>query len=62
MGTGWKPVLQLVLIAFLCMSAKADPPANFPQFIVPGHEQQMQTLRDLFWLHHQRRASGDALG
>ena len=27
-------------------------PADFPHFSVPGHESDMQTLRELFWLHY----------
>ena len=26
-------------------------PSDFPRFIVPGHEQEMDRLRELFWLH-----------
>ena len=28
-------------------------PADFPRFVVPGHEQEMALLRELFWLHYQ---------
>ena len=28
-------------------------PADFPSFVVPGHEQQMDLLRELYWLHYQ---------
>ncbi|HYG36660.1 MAG TPA: hypothetical protein VEC99_17835, partial [Clostridia bacterium] len=34
------------------MVASAAPPEDFPQFQVPGHEQDMTTLRSLFWLHY----------
>lgn len=27
-------------------------PDDFPRFVVPGHEADMATLRDLFWLHY----------
>ncbi len=30
----------------------AAPPDDFPRFEVPGHEREMATLRDLFWLHY----------
>jgi len=52
----------LTLIAFaLSWSASslaaekspADITDDFPQFIVPGHEKQMQSVRRLFWLHYQ---------
>ncbi len=32
--------------------AQAAPPDDFPRFQVPGHEKEMATLRDLFWLHY----------
>lgn len=32
-------------------------PNDFPQFIVPGHEQAMSTLRSLYWLHYQHYRS-----
>ncbi len=28
------------------------PPDDFPRYKVPGHEAEMGTLRDLFWLHY----------
>jgi hypothetical protein len=28
-------------------------PENFPRFIVPGHEREMELLRRLFWHHYQ---------
>ena len=28
-------------------------PEDFPRFVVPGHEQSMESLRRLFWLHYQ---------
>jgi hypothetical protein len=41
----------LVLLIPLIAPA-ASPPDDFPRFEVPGHEKQMATLRDLFWLHY----------
>jgi hypothetical protein len=37
----------------LCANPNAVVPDDFPQFVVPGHEAQMQSLRQLFWLHYQ---------
>lgn len=37
--------LLLTLVAFAA-------PADFPAFEVPGREKEMQSLRDLFWLHY----------
>lgn len=28
-------------------------PEDFPQFMVPGHEKEMESLRALFWLHYE---------
>ncbi len=33
--------------------AGAIIPDDFPRFIVPGHEREMTTLRELYWLHYQ---------
>ena len=52
-----------VLFAFLlaggavavAQRARADVPDDFPRFIVPGHEAQMASLRELFWEHYARR-------
>src|ERR1051326_1713946 len=40
------------LIFFHLHGSAADPPSDFPRFIVPGHEKEMSTLRNLFWLHY----------
>jgi hypothetical protein len=32
--------------------ATAAVPDDFPRFQVPGHEKEMATLRELFWLHY----------
>jgi hypothetical protein len=43
----------IFLVAGLCTpSGFASPPDDFPHFVVPGHEKEMATLRDLFWLHY----------
>ncbi len=48
-----------LLAQFFCLLALAltraqasAPPEDFPRFQVPGHEQEMATLRSLFWLHY----------
>lgn len=33
--------------------AATDVPDDFPRFVVPGHQPQMDRLRRLFWLHYQ---------
>lgn len=46
-------------INLLCPSHAAEArkpmkvPEDFPRFIVPGCDQPMQSLRELFWLHYQ---------
>ncbi|MBX7258604.1 MAG: hypothetical protein K1Y02_19745 [Candidatus Hydrogenedentes bacterium] len=47
----------LVVAAFAVASSIAvfgqEPvPEDFPAFIVPGHEQEMNTLRNFMWLHY----------
>lgn len=45
----------LAWFVFLFAGARplqAAPPEDFPRFQVPGLEQEMATLRDLFWLHY----------
>jgi hypothetical protein len=41
-----------LLISALPWAARAQIPDDFPSFTVPGHEQDMTTLRALFWLHY----------
>jgi hypothetical protein len=50
----------LVIALFACSSLLGDEPTtapsipeDFPRFVVPGHEQSMESLRRLFWLHYQ---------
>jgi hypothetical protein len=50
-------LLCLLLLGLFSSTAKADPlvisvPETFPVFEVPGHEQEMQLLRELYWLHY----------
>jgi hypothetical protein len=47
------PLLQtFVALVLSAVGALAAPPDDFPRFQVPGHEQEMATVRDLFWLHY----------
>jgi len=47
------PVIQAsVLLAGAQASAPAVPD-DFPRFVVPGHEKELDSLRALFWLHYQ---------
>jgi len=34
------------------LRASSPVPDDFPRFVVPDHEKQMKSLRDLFWLHY----------
>ncbi len=39
---------------FLAATANAAPiPEDFPRFVVPGHDQEMESLRALYWLHYE---------
>jgi hypothetical protein len=48
-----------ILVLLSTPLTAADPntvasiPDDFPRFVVPGHEQEMESLRRLFWLHYQ---------
>src|SRR3954451_20091758 len=47
--------LVLVVATARPLVARADDiPDDFPRFLVPGHQRQMDTLRALFWQHYQR--------
>jgi hypothetical protein len=43
----------LWLAAALPWAVQAQIPDDFPRFTVPGHEQEMATLRALYWLHYR---------
>ena len=47
--------LALALIG-MCLPlggfAEMNIPDDLPRFSVPGHEEEMATLRELFWLHY----------
>jgi hypothetical protein len=51
-------VMILALVASGCLITRAPAqavtvPDDFPRFLVPGAEKQMDSLRSLFWLHYQ---------
>src|SRR4051812_42051888 len=50
-------LVLLVLATCTIVNVRADSkamPDDFPRFIVPGHQREMDTLRALFWHHYQR--------
>ena len=50
-------ILSLIFLwsTSLAATAPAAPPIpdDFPRFVVPRHEAEMDSLRALFWLHYQ---------
>jgi len=47
-------ILSLPCVSVFAAAAPAAAvPDDFPRFIVPGHEKEMDSLRRLFWLHYQ---------
>jgi glycosyl hydrolase family 65 len=56
---GFMPAGLLLALAFLSLHstselrAESTPPDDFPRFLVPSHEREMNALRRLFWLHYQ---------
>lgn len=48
-------VVLLILLALAvcaCGGEAMSIPGDFPKFLVPGHEREMDSLRDLYWLHY----------
>src|SRR5262245_15817009 len=51
----WKAVTKwalAVLWSLPAASALAAVPDDFPRFVVPGKEREMEAMRSLFWLHY----------
>jgi hypothetical protein len=55
-----RPSLSILVLSFAwsAWAWAAEPaapsvPDDFPRFIVPGHEKEMESLRGLFWLHYR---------
>jgi len=46
----------VAFVVFLVLSATIAPaqdiPDDFPQFVVPGHQPEMDSLRAMYWLHY----------
>src|SRR4051812_39594213 len=51
----WRSCILFVVVSLMSIAfAHAAPiPDDFPKFIVPGHEKEMDSLRALFWLHYK---------
>lgn len=45
-------IALVALIAAGAGTATAEPPEDFPRFVVPGYEAEMASLRELYWLHY----------
>jgi len=54
-------VLALFLSFGTVAMAGGPPPEDFPHFKVPGHEPEMQALRNLFWKHYSEAGPGPTL-
>ena len=61
-----KTILKLLITVASCLAAdgaQSAVPDGFPQFLVPGKEREMESLRALFWLHYEpAQAAGSAVG
>ena len=44
--------LTCAIVVASRLVTQSAPPEDFPRFRVPGHEKEMATLRELFWLHY----------
>ncbi len=51
--------LAALVFTLFGAASHAATPEDFPKFIVPGKEREMESLRSLFWLHYQ--AAGPAV-
>lgn len=49
------------LLALPLLGLAQAPPDDFPHFIVPGHEPEMDALRNLFWHHYNGAGPGPTL-
>src|SRR5690349_23797579 len=47
------PLKFLFLVLCLASISHAAVLEDFPKFIVPGHEQEMDSIRALFWHHYE---------
>ena len=45
--------LALSILAANAGGSETVIPESFPKFLVPGHQAEMDTLRQLMWLHSQ---------
>lgn len=55
--------LALVLLAQACCGGaeQMSIPKDFPSFGVPGHEKEMQSIREIFWHHNERNGPAATL-
>src|SRR5471030_992520 len=44
-----------------CVCFSQAPPEDFPHFVVPGHEPEMDALRNMFWRHYNGAGPGPTL-
>ena len=56
-GRLWRAIQFFTFIALLLTivstSIAAEIPAGFPEFVVPGHDAEMASIRALFWHHYE---------
>jgi hypothetical protein len=59
-----RKLVGLLLLGVLvpsCLGQAQTPPDDFPHFVVPGHEPEMESLRNMFWKHYQGAGPGATL-
>ena len=50
----WSLILNAgIALLPIATEGAAAPPTDFPQFVVPGQEREMDAVRRLFWLHYE---------
>ena len=45
--------ITLAALSFSMLASAGEVPEDFPRFVVPGCEKEMESLRALYWLHYQ---------
>lgn len=50
----YRMAVIVVMVGLFTVNAQTDQvPEDFPRFVVPGYEKEMESLRALFWLHYE---------
>ena len=45
--------ITVAALSLSTLASAGEVPEDFPRFVVPGCEKEMESLRALYWLHYQ---------